>query len=274
MGSMRHKAWCGNSGFSLMEMLVAITITAVLSTAVIASFRVGISSWQRGGEFLDRSQRLSAAMELIQKQVGSITSAVLPSAMRPPVNPPARNFTETPGALTFVGGAREMVFVSDYLLSPLGSGGLQLVHYTVGWPEGSPSSVLPGAGGKGGPSGSTSGLVLRMTTTPIYRHGDFLKLAVTEDPSSARSVTLFEDIREIVFHYWGEEDAAAASASGDKIPRIVPFNEWDGSLRKAPPRAVAIQVRFGGATDRTSTSKRYNRDAVDLYIPINVSTTN
>ena len=271
MGSVRQKAWCENSGFSLMEMLVAITITAVLSTAVIASFRVGISSWQRGGEFLDRSQRLSAAMELIQKQVGSTTSAVLASTMKPPAIPPARTSTEPPGALTFVGGAREMAFVSDYLMGPLGSGGLQLVRYTVGWPEGSPSSVLPGAGGKGGPSGSPSGLVLRMSTTPIYRHGDFLKLAVPEGASSASSVTLFEDIREIVFHYWGEEDAAA---SGDKVPRIVPFDEWDGSVRKAPPRAVAIEVRFGGPAVRTRSSKRYNRDAVDMYIPINVSATN
>lgn len=268
---MRHTVRWREQGFSLMEMLVAITITALLSTAVIASFRMGISSWKRGGEFLDRSQRLAAAVELIQKQVGSITSMVSAHTLNSPINAAPAVSGEAKTDLTFVGGPQEMVFVSDYLLSPLGAGGLQLVHYTVEWPERGTASVSTARAGSTGAT-AASGMVLRMTTTPIYRRTDFLNLAVATRNATPQTLTLLEGIRDIAFHYWGEGEPSAPGASAENLRPIVAYDRWDGSKQKTLPDAVAIQIRFGGAGRRGEISQRYNRDGVDLYIPVNVTT--
>lgn len=257
-------------GFSLLELLVAVTITALLSTAVIASFRIGLSSWRRGGEFMDRSQRLSAVAELIQKQIGSMsafypiqTEPVVVIAGRPPVAPPA-----VPPS--FVGNPREMVFVSDYPITPHSEGGLQLIRYFVASPQ---ETSSPGLVWRSSLSSTArAGMELRIASQPIYRREDFQALTQLVTTSPPSSVTLLEGVEEIKFQYWGEEDPSPQSAADPKMPRaMVARDQWDSNQLFRLPEAVSVQVRFAKPTDRPAGSVKYNQDTLDLLVPVNVS---
>lgn len=257
-------------GFSLLELLVAVTITALLSTAVIASFRIGLSSWRRGSEFMDRSQRLSGVAELIQKQVGSMsafypvqTEPLVAMGGRPPIAPPA-----VPP--TFVGRPRDMVFVSDYPLTPHAGGGLQVIRYFLASPM---ETSSPGLVWRSSSNTAPSvGMELRIASQPIFRREDFQAVldVVTNTPPS--SITLLEGVEEIKFQYWGEEEPPPQSANGPKMPPVmVARDQWDSTQLFRLPEAVSIQVRFLKPSDRPAGSAKYNQDTLDLLVPVNVS---
>ncbi len=259
---------CGRraEGFSLLELLVAITITALLSTAVIAAFRVGVTSWQRGGDFLDRSQRLSAAAALIQKQIGSAAPLFTLDSLK--TSDTGKSFYNPPSdGPEFVGEAREMVFVTDYPVSASSEGGLQFVHYIVGWPDASGGAVSA-APPQSTPSGA--GMVLQMTSAPIYRREDFLNLVNLTRVSLPSTVTLLEGIRDIEFHYWAEEQAASATGGGGSNVHVVSFDRWDSLQQKRLPEAVSLRIRFAPGGQGVGGRMPYNRDGLDLFIPINV----
>ncbi len=241
---------------------MALTIAALLSTAVVASFRVGISSWRLGEDFLDRSQRLSAAGGLIQKQIGSTCPLISLNLSNVPTNfnqPLPSGPQETPA---FVGDSRELIFVSDYPLAGQLQGGLQLIRYFVIVPE---ASSDPGIR-----SNAVSGMELRITSTPIFRREDYPQLLQSLKRADVTSVKLLGDIQDITFQYWAEEEPDPAAGVQLGRPRIVSYSEWNGGKHQKLPEAVSLQVHFvsGSALDRRHP---YNQDSFSLFVPINVS---
>lgn len=255
------------SGFSLLEVMVAVTLTALLSTAVIASFRMGISSWRRGEDFLDRSQRLSVAAELMQKQIGSANPLFPVGALNvfSGLNKP--KVQEAQDAPAFLGGTKELVFVTNYPLVSRPEGSMQVVHYTLSL-EGDSSGRIGLVGSQ--PVTSSSALQLWMTAAPIFRREDFLDLATKTGTPGASSLKLLDGIGDITFQYWGEEQVSSQGSGDPETRKIVAFDRWDGSKRRRLPDAVFIKVQFTATPSGPEGRSPYNRDSIELLVPISV----
>ncbi|MBZ5535374.1 MAG: type II secretion system GspH family protein [Acidobacteriia bacterium] len=260
---MRNQA----SGFSLLELMVAVTITALLSTAVIASFRMGISSWRRGEDFLDRSQRLSVAAELIQKQIGSANPLYPVSALNVVSGLNKPRVQEAQDAPAFQGEGRDLVFVTNYPLVSRPEGSMQVIHYTVS-AEGDPGNRIGRVGSQ--TVSSSSALQLWMTSAPIFRREAFFNLTSTTGTPGASSLKLLEGIRDITFQYWAEEQISSQGPGDPGSRRMVTFDQWDGSKRRRLPDAVFIKVQFTATSNGPEGRNPYNRDSIEMLVPISV----
>ena len=109
------------SGFTLLEMLVAVTLVAMIAVGLWAVFRISVRSWSRGTEFMDANQRHRSILGLVRKQMASMYGLV---ASTDPEQ-------QGPGALVFSGTETNVQFISLNALQFQESPGLTLVSYDV-----------------------------------------------------------------------------------------------------------------------------------------------
>jgi len=64
-----RKASC--SGFTLIEMLLAITIFSMIVVVIFSAFRLGIGSWQKGESNIAFFQKMRAVSELLFRELNS-----------------------------------------------------------------------------------------------------------------------------------------------------------------------------------------------------------
>ena len=109
------------AGFTLLEMLVAVTLVAIMSIALWAVFRISIRSWSRGTEFMDANQRHRSILNLVRKQMASTYGLLAIDDQQP----------GAPGTLVFSGKRDSIQFVSLNSLQFQANPGLTLVSYDV-----------------------------------------------------------------------------------------------------------------------------------------------
>jgi general secretion pathway protein J len=60
----------GEAGFTLVEVLVAVTLLSLLSMALFFSVRFGVTAWQRGTDRSDQIHASMAVQELLRRLIG------------------------------------------------------------------------------------------------------------------------------------------------------------------------------------------------------------
>lgn len=101
-------------GFTLLELLVAITLMALILVALYGGLRLAMNSWDSGEERADTTNRLRLAQEFIRRQ---LTLSI-----------PAYYFDEQrQRAVAFSGDAEQITFVAP-MLAQFGQGGLYRVR--------------------------------------------------------------------------------------------------------------------------------------------------
>ena len=60
-----------NGGFTLLELMISLSITALILVVVFGSFRVGVRAWEKGEAEVEARQRERIVMELIKRQLSS-----------------------------------------------------------------------------------------------------------------------------------------------------------------------------------------------------------
>ena len=83
----------GSRGFTLIEVLVSLTIMAIITSVAFAGLSIGIDSWQRGSRKIEELDRTFALERLLQRQVALADPQL------------------------FLGGVSELEFVSTYSLA-------------------------------------------------------------------------------------------------------------------------------------------------------------
>jgi len=132
MAAWRKRSEVPQAGFTLMEMLVAVTLIAVMAVGLWAVFRIAIRSWSRGTEFMDTNQRHRSILNLVRKQIASAHALWV---REDPQNPGS-------GSLVFSGTSNSFLFLSLNSLQFQDSPGLTLVSYGIDQdPEGDYSLV-------------------------------------------------------------------------------------------------------------------------------------
>jgi general secretion pathway protein J len=86
-----------SQGFTLVELLVALTLMALLSLVLFGGLRFGVRVWETGGETVSQASRIEAVQNLLRSQV---SQAHLPQQRAAPPLPIA--FVGRPEYVTFV----------------------------------------------------------------------------------------------------------------------------------------------------------------------------
>jgi general secretion pathway protein J len=156
-------------GFTLLELLVAITLLGVLMAALFGALRLGARVWETGEARLDASARVQVVQDFLRQQLGQTV--------------PMTEITDDPrdlGAMLFVGASDGLRFVS-LLPEHLGAG----------------ANLMELALRQSASGDEPSDLVLRMH--PLDLTGDSL------DPSEPEERVLIEGIESLEVAYFGAE---------------------------------------------------------------------
>lgn len=156
-------------GFTLLELLLSVFITAIILSIVLGAVRLGLRSWDKGEESAKLEQRIRIIKGHMQRQLSAIcTEKIL-------------NSDQTKDAVAFVmqGSESSMSFCSYYAVLPFSKTTPVFVKYFV-------------------KEGETDDLYILETPVQTLKHEEILKIS---EHDSDDTYLLFEDISDISFEY-------------------------------------------------------------------------
>lgn len=162
----------GTSGFTLLEMVVTLTILGFILLIIFGAFRLGISAWEKGESSREEYQKVRAVSQLVSRQLKSIV--------------PYKIKTEKAEGdyLAFQGRARSLKFVSA-------------LSMRAKQPEGFVYAIYEFRDG-----GNEGGRLVVYEQRVLIRKNFF-----EEGPKEDSGVPLIEGISDIRFEYYQEEDS-------------------------------------------------------------------
>ena len=117
------------AGFTLLELLISVTVLSLLATAVLLGWRVASSAWQRANSHLLHSRSVQESYQLLQEQMASMIPYQVPTAEG--------------GLEFFFQGERQTArFLSRYSLTGRTSSGLYRIEYQVAERPGGTKQLL------------------------------------------------------------------------------------------------------------------------------------
>ena len=158
------------TGFTLVEVVITLTIIGFICLLIFEAFRLGLSAWERGESVRDEYQEARIISQLITQQIKS----TVPFKIKP---------QQAEGDyLAFEGDARSLKFVSS--LSMRGKQPEGLVYAKYEFKE----------------EGSEGGRLI------LYEEKALNKDFFAEEPNEERAVSLLEGVSSVRFEYFREED--------------------------------------------------------------------
>ena len=118
----------GEEGFTLLELLVAVTLLAMLSVMMYGGLSFGARIWERSGQTSQRQSQVQIVQGLLRREIAQIEAAVA-----------GTRFGDA--GLAFLGGPESLTFVGP-MPSYLGLGGDYLIRVETDGFGGSKSLVF------------------------------------------------------------------------------------------------------------------------------------
>ena len=106
-----------NKGFTLLELLISLTILGVIVVIIFGAFRIGIRAWEKGEKDVESRQRQRIVLDLIKHQLASICLREVKDASQQP--------------LLLKGDNKSIEFVSHIPMAPGNKFGMVYVKYLV-----------------------------------------------------------------------------------------------------------------------------------------------
>jgi general secretion pathway protein J len=103
--------------FTLIELIISLTIVAVILVIIFGAFRIGIRAWEKGEKDIDKQQRYRIVLDLIYRQVTSVTYK--------------KTKIEDMERLILKGDAKSFEFTSNVSLKPENYFGIVYVKYMI-----------------------------------------------------------------------------------------------------------------------------------------------
>ena len=204
-----------DAGFTLLELLIAVTLIAVMAVGVWAALELCVRTWSRGIDAIDDNQRERSTRDLVRKQIasaypltrsssgGQITTAATTAARV------AATRTSLASAPVFLGGETSLRFVSPNSLLSMDSAGLVMATYEA-------------------EIDSDGNITLMQREAPYTGQG-------ADDGGYTSSIPVFNNIKECTFEYYDLGDADNPAEW---------LTEWDTGSRRRMPAAVRISMLF------------------------------
>jgi general secretion pathway protein J len=112
MSGGRNKPVSATAGFTLVELLVGLTLMGLLAVMLFGGFRFGLRAWEAGGSRIERQTEAELVQNLLQRELGQAYSLA------------DTNQQTTPSTIpTFLGNRNSLGFVAP-LPTQAGVGGL------------------------------------------------------------------------------------------------------------------------------------------------------
>ena len=119
----RVKMLSGNSrGFTLLELLISLTIVALIVVIIFGALRIGIRAWEKGEKDVDVRQRQRIVLDLIKRQLASTCVSDV--------------WGKDQQLVSLKGDNKSIAFVSHIPMTPGNRFGLVYVQYAVKKEEG------------------------------------------------------------------------------------------------------------------------------------------
>jgi general secretion pathway protein J len=106
-----------NRGFTLLELLISLTIVAMIVVIIFGAFRVGVRAWEKGEAEVDLRQRERIVLDLIKRQLSSLCLTEVQNRDQQ--------------IIAFKGDPKSIAFASGAPLTPGSRHGLVYVKYVV-----------------------------------------------------------------------------------------------------------------------------------------------
>jgi general secretion pathway protein J len=159
-----------NRGFTLIEVVITLTILGFILLIIFGAFRLGLSAWERGESTKEEYQRLRMISQLISQQVKSAVPYKIKSEKA------------EGDYLAFEGTAHSVKFVSALSMKARKPEGFVYAIYQFK------------------EEGNETGRLILFEQRAVNR--DFF----TEEPSEDLGHPLMEGISNVLFEYYREED--------------------------------------------------------------------
>ena len=107
------------AGFTLVELLVSLTLVGLLAVAIHFGVRIGTNAWAKGDDSLQRVRTIQATFDLLTRQLGSMVPYYSQQKIQAsPVE-----------VLVYQGTEKGMRFVTTFSSRSRNAGGLRLAEY-------------------------------------------------------------------------------------------------------------------------------------------------
>ncbi len=112
--TLTARPWLRQSGFTLLELIVAITLMGLVLVVLYSGLRLGLNSWDGGEQRAEATNRLRLTQEFLRRQLTQSLAAYHTNDQQQRV-------------VTFTGQADQIEFIAP-MLAQLGQGGLYRVR--------------------------------------------------------------------------------------------------------------------------------------------------
>lgn len=210
----KRRSIMSEPGFTLIEVLVALTLVALMAVGLWSVFSVSVRSWSRGTEFIDKTQRHRSILDKVRKQMASAYPLNAPVAVPTPLQSintqPIRPQQMSIDNVAFTGTETGLSFVSLNSLRFQESPGLTLVSYEV---------ALDAIGN------------YSLVEREARYTGQVFDQALI--PNLSEAIPIFENLSSCVFEYFDP-------GNNDNTSQWVP--EWNGQDRRQLPAAISLTM--------------------------------
>ena len=116
------------NGFTLLELMISLTIVGLILVIVFGSLRIGVRAWEKGEKDVEMRQRERIVLDLVKRQIASIFVRVVKDKdVRP---------------FFLKGDGESMEFISRIPMVPGNRAGLVYVKYVVGAGDGGKKRLM------------------------------------------------------------------------------------------------------------------------------------
>ena len=118
-----------SSGFTLIEMMISVTLVALIIGGLLTTMRTGVTAYQKVTQRLEDNRRVMGLNQALHRQLGGL----MPVLVQCPGGPSVSAFSGDPLSLRFVSsaslaeGTRGYPRVVEYVIVPDPQGGLRLM---------------------------------------------------------------------------------------------------------------------------------------------------
>ncbi len=202
---MNSRKKYGQTGFTLLELLISLTIVAVIVTIISGSLKISVRAWEKGEKDTETNQRFRVVMERMENQVSSM-------------------LTPYPGDLTkkfyFKGDRQSLAFPSLVSLIPGENLGKFFVRYKL----------------KENEDGNY---------TLIFYEKNMIRLLdkkIWKEPEEDEFYELIPKIKACGFSYLEKAGALDPDNLDDEKNFPLWVEKWDSEKKKKLPLAIKIEL--------------------------------
>jgi prepilin-type N-terminal cleavage/methylation domain-containing protein len=130
---MRARAKHSERGVTLIELLIAISLVALLSAGMLIAMRTSLLTYEKTGHRLESNRRAMSVQQILASQIGGImpVQGQCSASQGPPVTIPFFSGTEASlrvvSSFSMQEGARGYPRILEYQVVPAQSGGVRLI---------------------------------------------------------------------------------------------------------------------------------------------------